>query len=200
MEAEHPILMDQLYRGDYYDDNDNKDIATGDSGGTLDADCDDVDNDNDNDSDRNNNYEEQEESDATQQYPKRTREQVVNDKYILEQQQQQQKAALHQEMEVERRVDKEMQIQEVVDKDTVVVCSSANNDGDHVIEKKRQEIERDNNDNKIRNRMESSTHGILLVTEENGGWSVTQNKAKYNRNDKVQMKEYRRIIHREKVE
>ena len=57
-----------------------------------------------NDSDRNNNnHEEQEESDATQQYPKRTREQFVNDRYILEQQ----KAAFHQVMEVELRVEKE---------------------------------------------------------------------------------------------
>ena len=56
-----------------------------------------------NDSNRNNNnHEEQEESDATQQYPNRTREQVVNDKYILEQQ----KAASHQVMEVELRVEK----------------------------------------------------------------------------------------------
>ena len=85
MEAEHPLLMDKFYCGDY-DDNDNKDITVGDSGGTLDADCDDVDDYDDNDSDRNNNnHEEQEESDATQQYPKRTREQVVNDRYILKQ-------------------------------------------------------------------------------------------------------------------
>ena len=61
---------------------------------------------------------------ATQQYPKRTREQVVNDRYILKQN------------------------QEVLDDDTVVVRSSANNDGDHVNEEKqRQEIERDNDNN-----------------------------------------------------
>ena len=52
-----------------------------------DVDDTDVDDDDDNNDDRNNNnHEKQEESDVTQQYPKRTREQVVNDKYILKQQ------------------------------------------------------------------------------------------------------------------
>ena len=55
---------------------------------------------------------------------------------------------LHQVMEEELRVEKEIQIQEVVDEDTVVVCISANTDGDHVNEEKQQqEIERDTNNN-----------------------------------------------------
>ena len=99
----------------------------------------DVNNNNDNDSDRNNsNHMEQGVSDATQQYPKRTREQVVNDRYILKQQYQ--KAALHREMEVELRLEEEIQIQKVVDADTAVVRSSVpNDDGDHVNKKQRQE-------------------------------------------------------------
>jgi len=52
----------------------------------------------------------------------------------------QQKAAFHQVMEIELQVEKEIQTQEVVDKDTVVVCSSANDDGDHVNKKQQQEI------------------------------------------------------------
>ena len=64
-------------------DNDDEDIV--DVGSSAPGNND-VDDDNDTDSDRNNNnHEEQEESDATQQYPKRTREQVINDRYILKQ-------------------------------------------------------------------------------------------------------------------
>ena len=61
--------------------------------------------------------------------------------------QQQQKVALHQEREVELRVEKEIRIQKVVDKDTAVVRSSANNYDDHVNKKQQQEIEQDNNNN-----------------------------------------------------
>ena len=121
IEAEHNLILEDFFPGrdnkdnndtdqllvnffrdrENKDNNDNKDIAVGDSGGAFAADCDDDDDDGDNDSDRsNNNHEEQEKSDATQHYPKRTREQVVNDMYILKQQQQQ-KSALHQVMEVE---------------------------------------------------------------------------------------------------
>ena len=110
--------------------------------------------------------------------------------------QQQQKVAPHQEMEVELRVEKEIRIQEVVDEDTVVVRSSANNDGVHVNEeKKRQDIERDNdnnNDNKNRIRMESRTHGIILVTTKKDRRELWKpNKAKYDRKDKVLKKELR---------
>ena len=53
----------------------------------------------------------------------------------MKQQQQQQKSALHQVMEVALRVEKEIRIKKVVEEDTAVVCSSANDDGDHVNEK-----------------------------------------------------------------
>mmetsp|Transcript_21889 Transcript_21889/g.22215 ORF Transcript_21889/g.22215 Transcript_21889/m.22215 type:complete len:95 (-) Transcript_21889:104-388(-) len=37
--------------------------------------------------------------------------------------------------------------------------------------------------------MESRTHGMILVTEEDGSWLITRNKAKYDRNDEVLEKE-----------
>ena len=49
-------------------------MGESDASGDADADANDADDD------------EQEESDDTQQYPKRTREQVINDRYILKQQ------------------------------------------------------------------------------------------------------------------
>jgi len=66
-------------------------------------------------------------------------------------------------------------------------------------EVQRQEIERENNDNKIRNRMESRTHGMILVTEEDGSWLIAPNKAKYDRNDEVLKKELR-FLHVEEDE
>ena len=116
LDAEYDVIQEIKQHTKAIRDNDDKDIEDiVDVGSSAPV---------NNDSNRNNNNHE-EESDATQQYPKRTREQVINDKYILKQQQQQ-KAALHQVMEVELRVEKEIRIQEVVDEDTVVVCSSAN--------------------------------------------------------------------------
>jgi len=134
LDAEYDVLLEIKQHKKAIRDNDDKDFV--DVGSSAPGNND-VDDDNDKDSNRNNNnHEEQEESDATQQYPKSTREQVINDKYILEQQ----KAAFHQVMEIELQVEKEIQTQEVVDKDTVVVCSSANDDGDHVNKKQQQEI------------------------------------------------------------
>mmetsp|Transcript_42551 Transcript_42551/g.47370 ORF Transcript_42551/g.47370 Transcript_42551/m.47370 type:complete len:155 (+) Transcript_42551:125-589(+) len=107
-------------------------------------------------------------------------------------------------MEVELQVEKEIQTQEVVDKDTVVVCSSANNDGDHVNEEKqRQDIERENdnnNDNKNRIRMESRTHRIILVTTKKDGRELWKpNKARNDHKDKVLKKELR-FLHAEEDE
>ena len=67
-------------------DNDDEDtVDVGKSGDPFDANVDD-DNDDDESGRNNSNHEKQEESDDTQQYSKRTREQVINDKYILKQQ------------------------------------------------------------------------------------------------------------------
>jgi len=76
------------------------------------------------------------------------------------------------------------------------VCSGDNDDGDHVNEEKqRQEKEgnnKHNNDQKLRNRMESRTHGIILVkTTEDGRKLWGPNKEKYDIKDKVLAKEYR---------
>ena len=95
-----------------------------------------------------------------------------------------------------------IQIQEEVDKDTGGVCSGDNNGVDHV--KQRQKKERDNDnshDHRIRNRIESRTHDIILVkTKEDGGKLWEPNEAKYDRKDNVLAEEYRWILHAEKDE
>ena len=68
-----------------------------------------------------------------------------------------------------------------VDEDTVVGCNAG----------KYNHNDTDNN-NKIRNKMESRTHIIMLIkTEEDGGRLIAPNKAKYNPNNTVMWKEYR---------
>merc|ERR1712238_350240 len=104
----------------------------------------------DNDADANDaDDDEQEESDDTQQYSKRTREQVINDRYILIQQK------TRQEMEAEVRVERGIRIQEEVVEDTGVVSSVDNDDGDHVNEeKRRQEKEKEGDNMNTKNKQE----------------------------------------------
>ena len=54
--------------------------------------------------------------------------------------------------------------------------------------------------NKIRNRMKSRTHGIILAQTEENGVIIVRNKAEYDFNDKVMNAEYREIIHAEEDE
>jgi len=91
--------------------------------------------------------------------------------------------------------------QKIVDEDTVIDSSGTNDDGDHVNkgnQRKGIERERDtdnNNDDKIRNKMESRTHGIILVMTNKDGWLLLwPNKEKYNFKDAVLGKEQRWIL------
>ena len=55
-------------------------------------------------------------------------------------------------------------------------------------------------DNKIRNRIESRTHGILIVQMEKDGMIVTPNKERFDNKDKIMTKEYRKIFRAEEDE
>mmetsp|Transcript_2805 Transcript_2805/g.3253 ORF Transcript_2805/g.3253 Transcript_2805/m.3253 type:complete len:142 (-) Transcript_2805:234-659(-) len=90
----------------------------------------------------------------------------------------------------------------IVDEDKVIDSSGTNDDGDHVNkgnQRKGIERERDtdnNNDDKIRNKMESRTHGIILVkTEEDGRKLWAPNKAKYNLKDELLTNKLKWILH-----
>ena len=98
---------------------------------------------------------------------------------FLKQKQQHKKEALQQELEAEIRLEEEIWIQAVVE-DTVSSNIGKYNHND-----------KDNN-NKIRKKMKSHTHGIILVkTKDNGRKLWGPNEAKYDCKDEVLGKEPR---------
>jgi len=96
----------------------------------------------------------------------------------------QQKTRQHEKLKMKRGI----QIQEEVDEDIGSGNTSEYNRND-----------KDDN-NKIRNRMMSRTHGIILVWIEENGVRIAPNKEKFDRNDKVMNKEYRKIFQAEEDE
>jgi len=100
LDAEYDVLLEiKQHKNAIWDNNDKDNVDVGESDDSVDADAeadDDHDDDDDDEEeeeeeeeedngDEKNNYEKQEESNDTQQYSKRTREQVINDRYILKQ-------------------------------------------------------------------------------------------------------------------
>jgi len=82
-------------------------------------------------------------------------------------------------------VERGIQIQKEVDEDIVSGNTSEYNHND-----------KDDN-NKIRNRIESRTHGILLVQMEGNSVFFAYNKEKFDNNDKIMKKEYKAIFRAE---
>ena len=112
LDAEYDVLQETKQHKNAIRDNDDEDnVEVGEREASVNADADANDADDD----------EQEESDDTQ-YPKRTREQVINDRYILKQQ----KTRQHEKLQMERGI----QIQKEVDEDIVSGNTSEYNHND----------------------------------------------------------------------
>ena len=80
------LLEIKQHKNTIWDNDDKATVDVGESVSSFDADADDKNDVAYDDGDRNNNSQEKlEASDDTQQYSKRIREQVINDKYILKQ-------------------------------------------------------------------------------------------------------------------
>ena len=91
LDAEYDVLQEIKQHKNVLRDNDDEDnVEVGESEASSDADVD----------DNNAADDEQEKSDDTQQYSKRTREQVINDRYILKQQ----KTRQHEKLRMERGI------------------------------------------------------------------------------------------------
>merc|ERR1712238_190728 len=171
LDTEYDVLQEIKQHKNALRDNDDEDnVEVGESEGSGNADAD----------DNVATDDEQEKSDDTYQYPERTREQVINDRYILKQQKTRQQEKL--------RMERGIQIQKEVDEDIVSSNTSEYNHND-----------KDDN-NKIRNRIESRTHGILLVQMEGDNVFFAYNKEKFDNNDKIMKKEYKAIFRAEEDE